>query len=377
MDGMVSKFEREYLQDYARNDYSGAGEIVDLGCWMGATTVELATGLQQNPNPELRNRTIHAFDLFLWHPWMNNIVLGKPLEGKYQEGESFLDEFLNNTKPWAHQVKAYAGDLTQKDWTGEPVEFLFIDAMKSWALLNTIVQQFFPSLIPGKSIVVQQDFTYFLTYWIHLIMYRFRDYFEPVYDVPFSPSFAFRYIKELPQDWLQATYSSDSFSTDEIEAAFAYASDLVPLEKKPIILSAQVLALLEKRGISVAEASGLGMKALYKAQNQTVYLSHQVQQHKSRADEAQNELRRLKRAEQDLLQFQEKLKANPGLGGQLTSLQKELQQAQQELEHSNAQLEQSNETIRRLQNEIAALQSSKFWKLRNVWFQFKHLLGFS
>ena len=51
--------------------------------------------------------------------------------------------------------------------------------MKSWQLANGIIHDFYPSLIPGTSILVQQDFGSFYVYWIHLTTYRFQDYFVP------------------------------------------------------------------------------------------------------------------------------------------------------------------------------------------------------
>src|ERR1700684_1253803 len=47
--GMIAQSEIEYLRSYARADYSGSGEIVDLGCWLGATTISLSQGLEKNP----------------------------------------------------------------------------------------------------------------------------------------------------------------------------------------------------------------------------------------------------------------------------------------------------------------------------------------
>src|SRR5262245_47355342 len=62
--GMVSMDQRRYLYDYARRDFTGVGEIVDLGCWLGSSTVPLVIGLEANSRTAARERSIYAYDLF-------------------------------------------------------------------------------------------------------------------------------------------------------------------------------------------------------------------------------------------------------------------------------------------------------------------------
>src|SRR5262245_34362631 len=144
MYGMLVPLETEYLHGYASSDYSGQGAIVDLGCWFGVSTVALATGLREHPQLRLRSTLIHAYDLFVWEAWMDDssAVRGTPLEGKFKPGESFLDECRRLTQPWRDSIKLYPGDLCLIGWRDEPIEFLFVDAMKSWPLANSIVHDF-------------------------------------------------------------------------------------------------------------------------------------------------------------------------------------------------------------------------------------------
>jgi predicted O-methyltransferase YrrM len=44
--GMTCENELAFLRYYAENKYTGTGEIVDLGCWFGATSIALAQGLK-------------------------------------------------------------------------------------------------------------------------------------------------------------------------------------------------------------------------------------------------------------------------------------------------------------------------------------------
>jgi hypothetical protein len=243
--GMLSQQERQYLYEYTKNEYSGIGEIVDLGCWLGSSTIPMAMGLAENTHPQTENKQIHAYDLFLWEDWMDDCVSDATLAGKFKPGDSFFKEYQQQTLPWEKHIFCHPGDINQLGWPGGKIEFLFVDAMKSWELTDSIICSFFPSLVPGHSVIVQQDFSHYYTYWIHLIMYRFREYFEAVYDVPHSASLAFKYKKQIPDEELKKTYSLASFDTDEINAAFSYSASLVAPEKSAIILLAKIRAMTD------------------------------------------------------------------------------------------------------------------------------------
>lgn len=244
--GMTSPHEQSYLEKYAQNIYSGTGEIVDLGCWLGATTISLARGLDKNPNPSTSAKKVHAYDLFLWEGYMDAPVTGTELEGRYEPGESFLEEFQERIKPWSDRIKIYAGDLCQIGWSGEKIELLVIDAMKSWKLANSIVSGFFPFLIVNKSYILHQDFAHFYTSWIHLIHYRLRSFFRLVHDIPESSSLVFEYVKEIPKEILDTQHSFSSFSDKEIELAFEHSMNLVDKNKRANIAAARVMVFVHQ-----------------------------------------------------------------------------------------------------------------------------------
>ena len=209
MYSMLTDREREYLRTFAFKEYAGQGAIVDLGCWLGSSTIALASGLREHSDLQLRSALVHAYDRFIWDGWMNGVsaVRQTPLDGRYKPGESFQEACREQTEPWKDNIRFYPGDLSSIGWSHGPIEFLFVDAMKSWQLTNSIIHDFYPSLIPGISTLVQQDFGNSYVYWIHLITYRLRDYFQPVYDIRYSESLCFKYVKQIPESLLQAEYS--------------------------------------------------------------------------------------------------------------------------------------------------------------------------
>jgi hypothetical protein len=234
--GMTCKEEQKYFRHYARTLYTGAGEIVDLGCWLGSTTIPLAQGLRRNPRGT--GRHIHAYDLFVWQKWMDPFLPG--CARNYRVGESFLDEFHARTRAYADRIKAHPGDLRRLGWNGGPIEFLLVDAMKNWELAAFVVAHFFPNLTPGSGLVVQQDFKHYYTSWVHPIQYRLRDYFSFKTDVPDSGSAAFRLRRPLDLDlgWLA---DLKGLPDQEIDEAFAWSLSLVEAPSRPNIAAAKVM----------------------------------------------------------------------------------------------------------------------------------------
>ena len=66
--GMLTPAERQYYP-YVSRFYSGAGEVVELGPWLGLSTFCLLRGLCANPF--FGGRKLHVFDDFTWRSaWM-------------------------------------------------------------------------------------------------------------------------------------------------------------------------------------------------------------------------------------------------------------------------------------------------------------------
>lgn len=243
--GMTSVQEQVFLQDYAHNEYSGKGEIIDLGCWLGSATISLAKGLEKNLKVTVKNKRIHAYDLFIWAPsYMDRCVKGTSLEGKYKQGDSFLDEFVRRISPWSHSIVVYPGDVVKIGWNQRPIEYLFVDAMKSWELTKSIFLNFYPHLIPMTSLVHYNDFAHFYTAWIHLLIYKLRPYFK--HHCNLYQAAVFQYVNPLSIDTLLLDQDTpfSIFSYEDIERAFEYSLEIVTEELRPNIAAAKVMAFI-------------------------------------------------------------------------------------------------------------------------------------
>jgi hypothetical protein len=241
--GMTSRHEQHWLRTYAAKTFSGNGAMVDLGCFLGATTISLAQGLALNPKA---GRTpIHAYDLFTWDGDFEVWAQGREVEGRFSTGESFLGEFLKRTEKWRDRIVVHEQDLAHAQWHDGAIEFLLVDAMKSPAMASAILRGFFPYLLPGRSYFAQQDFAHCYTPWIHLAAFRLRNYFSVVADVTRSATSVFRCERELGPADVEMDLSLRSCPEAEIEAAFDYSLELVTDDKKPNIIAAKAMAYRE------------------------------------------------------------------------------------------------------------------------------------
>jgi hypothetical protein len=242
---MTTDEELCFLENYARYSYTGEGQIVDLGCWLGATTLCLARGLADNAHRR-HHLPIEAFDRFVWEDWMTPIatVLGVPKQ--FAPGNDFAEDVRALLRPYESLVRIRQEDLVERTTFSGPLEFLFIDAMKSWPLAEAIARAFFPRLIPNRSLVVQQDFGYHapIVATNHLLMWHLRDHFESVYCIPRSCSVVFFHTKPL-RDRDLPEITQGLFSLEAIHQAFEHSlRGVTPETRHPVILC-KLLFLVE------------------------------------------------------------------------------------------------------------------------------------
>ncbi len=245
--GMTTPQERDFCFRFTSEVWDGQGVIVDLGCWLGATTRALARGLPT------KNRVIHAYDQFRWSVYMDRYVEGTELEGRFRPGDSFLDEVRQRFAPWQNQIEIHAGNLTEQSPPDEAIAFLLVDVIKSAELAEHVVRHFFSRLRVG-ALVMQQDFSHFYTGWIQLIHSRFRDHFTPVEDIPESCSLVFRLEKAIPEESLQNCEWLRHPSNEEIADAFDLARSWVADSKRGSLDAAEVMLHAHQGNLKQARA---------------------------------------------------------------------------------------------------------------------------
>jgi hypothetical protein len=192
---MLSIEERQLLAWLTESYWEGEGAIVDGGCFLGGSTLALGEGLRANTSAPSDAR-IDVFDLFEVEPYMVDMYF----EGKgLRAGDSFRGEFDRATAQIADLLEVHDGDLAQLGWDGQPIEVLFVDFAKSWSLNDVVIREFFPCLIPNRSVVIQQDYAFAFQPWIAITMEHLREYFEAVAFAEYNTA-VFVCRKQVPRD---------------------------------------------------------------------------------------------------------------------------------------------------------------------------------
>jgi hypothetical protein len=246
---MISADESLYLHWLARSVYTGQGEIVDGGPLLGGSTAAMAEGLRLNDRVAEKTGRIHSYDLFEYSAWVKSVFRRGP---EPVIGESLLPRFQANIKVWAPSVRVYPGDILHYSWSGGPIEILFIDVAKTFDIQSHLLKQFFPHLIPGVSVVVQQDYFFSSCYWIHLVMESLSKYFEPVH-MTSGPTLGFAMVEAVPPDRLVFDYER-GLSKPEAVDLMDRSIDRFEGLKRLVVTTAKVALLLAHHDIDGAES---------------------------------------------------------------------------------------------------------------------------
>ena len=233
---MLIPEELRLLNYLAQDVYTGAGAIVDAGSFLGGSTVALAEGLRRNRRwkRSASGTPIHSYDRFEVEDWTRGVYFPETVPA----GTSFSEQFDQNIAPYSELVEVHAGDICEQQWSGGPIEILFVDVAKHWTVCDWVTWQFFPHLIPGKSLVVQQDYLYHhWVGWLHVTMELYADYFEYVCDTEVN-SAVFLNTKAIPPSVLRR-HSVESLTVDERCALMDRAASRFEGRKRDLLVSAK------------------------------------------------------------------------------------------------------------------------------------------
>jgi predicted O-methyltransferase YrrM len=179
---MLSVEERRLLYVLARDYVRGRGAIVDAGCFLGGSTIALAHGVATNRRAGRGSLRIQTYDLFELDPSYKESYPG--LVAGIEAGESMRPRFEELLGSLLDHVEVHEGDICAERWTGRPIDLLFIDICKSWAINDHVVREFFPALVPGRGVVIQQDLIHEWLPYLTITMGLFEDSFELIGTVP-------------------------------------------------------------------------------------------------------------------------------------------------------------------------------------------------
>jgi hypothetical protein len=206
---MICEDESRFLHWIARNHLSGAGHIVDVGPLAGGSTHALCSGLALNPRAAGRTK-VHSYDLWRFFSGWERFFPGVTPK----VGDDIYPLFRKNLQAFKDVVVAHPGDLRKHRWDGGLIEILFIDSAKSLDLWTHVLREFLPHCIPGRTLIVQQDWVCAECPWIHLTTARLSEYLVAV-DSPHGATVAFLLKRVIPRAVLKA----DDFLTQPVPVA--------------------------------------------------------------------------------------------------------------------------------------------------------------
>jgi hypothetical protein len=173
----VTVAERKVLK-YLASRLTGAGAIVDLGAGAGSSTRAMAEGAASNPAVASRSPALVAYDWFEFGP-------GRYASRSFKSSHSpvgdpsYLEDFRYFMGEYAKLVDDVAGDIKTVQWDRGPIELLHVDICKERSIFNHIARTFLPHLVPGRSILVHQDFSRPRLPWIHYSVGAMASVIEP------------------------------------------------------------------------------------------------------------------------------------------------------------------------------------------------------
>lgn len=188
---MITREEARYLVWLARVAHDGRGDILEIGPWLGGSTVCLAAGMRANEQRDPAAR-LHVLDNFRWREFMSaNGSPRAPLP--IVAGQSFRPYFESNLRPWADLLEIHEAELPDEEdgfaghplasednsasalprfegrWLTRPVSLAFVDGAKSWKGMVHALREIAPRLSPG-ALIVFQDYKSLGAYWVPLVV---------------------------------------------------------------------------------------------------------------------------------------------------------------------------------------------------------------
>ncbi|MCA8963511.1 MAG: hypothetical protein KDC48_01420 [Planctomycetes bacterium] len=211
---MLTREEQQYLIWVTSALRRGSGAVVDLGPWLGCSSAALAEGVRRSGG----GVRVQSLDLFEWRrDYMEGYC-----PADLPEGSDFRPLFREQTAAYSDTIDAERMDLLAGTWRGGPIEILFVDAAKSWDLTNAILRVFGPSLVPGESLVVLQDFKHMPTFWLPLVFDSRPDLWEELHDLASGDTATYRLRAPLDAAaGAEADFSKDSFRAEQVVEIFS------------------------------------------------------------------------------------------------------------------------------------------------------------
>jgi hypothetical protein len=222
---MMSVKERKFLLALANYEYRGEGTIIDAGVFCGGSTFCFGTGVKANSRFDAIisrwGKPIRTYEYGIVNPGMIPFFKRHGVSGEWKSGDSFEAYLRNNIRPVAELVELTMGDICRANWSGEPIEIMFLDVIKSEEIQRHLLRTFFPSLTLG-GVLIQQDYFIDGLPFLRIAQESLSHYFEYLGEI--QSSAVFRLKSAIPREMLESN-PLERLTLDEQMALLDQARD--------------------------------------------------------------------------------------------------------------------------------------------------------
>jgi hypothetical protein len=197
---MLHPSERRAISYFAAKAYQFCrmeGFFVDAGSFVGGSLVAAIEGVERiAASLNGVGKRFIAYDLFKANEYM---IQNYPdhFSGR-KPGEEFLDIFYKVIGDYRGLVEVHKGDIIDAPRLDSDIAFLFVDILWSWKTNAFAIEELYPRLIAGKSLLLHQDFVYPYYPWLPISMEYYSDYFE-FFDYAEQTTAIYRVKKSFPK----------------------------------------------------------------------------------------------------------------------------------------------------------------------------------
>lgn len=226
--GATTVEEQAWCRWYGRDIYQGNGAVVEWGPWLGSLTQSYCEGLRKNPRITGKKNFAHVYDLFKWSSIFESWSANSPHAGKFNEGDDFREYFCEINRAFEDLLVVKETDLTREKWSGQPIECVINDAVKSLDIGTNVFREWVPCMIPGQSYIAHQDYLWSNNSFIQIFMYLMRESFEFEYAIPNACMVVFKNIKQCdPRTLSRLGADSNTLARELIEETFAWSEKVL------------------------------------------------------------------------------------------------------------------------------------------------------
>ena len=235
--GMIKPEEGQYLHWLAKSHWTEAGHLIEIGTWLGRSTLNIASGVQARGT----GAKMLCYDHFEWAGgggWNQKNAPDK------SAGSDFMPEFLANTAPYADSIEAHRAKISELRLPEGKIEVLILDAPKRIIDISTILVQLADKAIAGQTITAWQDFLHPPSFEIPAALYGLRDYMEPCHFVTQGTVIGLRVVKPWDaQAALPGRLSHKAWTPEEAQAAWDYWHPFIPQHERESFRSGLAMLL--------------------------------------------------------------------------------------------------------------------------------------